>query len=50
MVPDALTAASGGTLLYYQCGPFAILKPKNRKTGGEEGEAKGGEGEAKAAL
>jgi hypothetical protein len=26
------TAASGGSLLYDQCVPFAILKPKNRKT------------------
>jgi hypothetical protein len=32
MVPDAITAASGGPLLYYRCAPFAILKPKNRKT------------------
>ena len=31
MVPDATTAASGGALLYSQCAPFAILKPKNRK-------------------
>jgi hypothetical protein len=31
MVPDASTAASGGSLLYYQYRPFAILKPKNRK-------------------
>jgi hypothetical protein len=29
VVPDATTAASGGPLLYYQCAPFAILKPKN---------------------
>jgi hypothetical protein len=27
-----VTAASGGSLLYDQCVPFAILKPKNRKT------------------
>jgi hypothetical protein len=27
-----VTAALGGPLLYYQCAPFAILKPKNRKT------------------
>jgi hypothetical protein len=32
MVPDATTAASGGSLLYDQCVPFAILKSKNRKT------------------
>jgi hypothetical protein len=34
MVPDATTAASGGSLLFDQYRPFAfaILKPKNRKT------------------
>jgi hypothetical protein len=26
-----VTAASGGSVLYDQCVPFAILKPKNRK-------------------
>jgi hypothetical protein len=31
MVPDATTAASGGSLLFAQYRPFAILKPKNRK-------------------
>jgi hypothetical protein len=36
MVPDVLvTAESEGSLLYDQCAPFAILKPKNRKTHGE---------------
>jgi hypothetical protein len=29
---DATTAVSVGSLLYYQCVPFAILKPKNRNT------------------
>jgi hypothetical protein len=33
MVPDAATAASGGSLLFAQYRPFAILKPKNRKGG-----------------
>jgi hypothetical protein len=32
MVPDAITATLGGPLLSYQRAPFAILKPKNRKT------------------
>jgi hypothetical protein len=32
MVPDATTAASGGSLLFDQYRPFAILEPKNRKT------------------
>jgi hypothetical protein len=27
-----ITAASGGPLLFDQYAPFAILKPKNRKT------------------
>jgi hypothetical protein len=27
VVPDAITAASGSSLLYDQCVPFAILKP-----------------------
>jgi hypothetical protein len=31
VVPGAVTAASRGSLLYDQCVPFAILKPKNRK-------------------
>jgi hypothetical protein len=31
MVPGAATAASGGSLLFAQYRPFAILKPKNRK-------------------
>jgi hypothetical protein len=31
MVPDAATAASGGSSLFEQYRPFAILKPKNRK-------------------
>jgi hypothetical protein len=25
-----VTAASGGALMYYQCAPSAILKPKNK--------------------
>ena len=29
--PDAITAASGGSLLFDRYRPFAILKPKNRK-------------------
>jgi hypothetical protein len=32
MVPRAATAASGGSLMFAQYRPFAILKPKNRKT------------------
>jgi hypothetical protein len=32
VVPDAITAASGSSLLFDQYRPFAILKPKNRKT------------------
>jgi hypothetical protein len=35
MVPDAATAASGGSSLFAQYRPFAILKPKNRKKGYE---------------
>jgi hypothetical protein len=32
MVPGVVTAASGGSSLFAQYRPFAILKPKNRKT------------------
>jgi hypothetical protein len=32
MAPDATTAAPEGSLLFAQCRPFAILKPKNRKS------------------
>jgi hypothetical protein len=31
VVPDAIAAASGGSLLFDQYRPFAIPKPKNRK-------------------
>jgi hypothetical protein len=31
VVPDAATAASGGSLLFHQYRPFTTLKPKNRK-------------------
>jgi hypothetical protein len=37
MVPDAITAASGGSLLFDQYRPFANLKPKNRKNKKPEG-------------
>jgi hypothetical protein len=35
VVPDAFTAASGGSLLFDQYRPFANLKPKNRKPNSE---------------
>ena len=34
MIPDVCYGPSGGSLLFDQYAPFAILKPKNRKTGG----------------
>jgi hypothetical protein len=38
MAPDAITAASGGSLLFDQYRPFAILELKNRKTEEQEQE------------
>jgi hypothetical protein len=36
MAPGVAHAASGGPLLFARCVPFAILKPKNRKTGAKQ--------------